>query len=266
MSDSQTQSFQPTPSTGSPKRRGGLVIGLLVVLVAAAALAAAVWYAGGTAALGQLGGLLTSFVATPSSTAPSVKPTAPAAAVVTTASPSALPAEAQQRMFSEQVASHEALAALVGGQIVSLQTGEARVEEASATVPLTATFKDGSTVSGTLSLKRFGDTWYFFNITKGSSDAPGATTPPPVGFDEKIVETITQQQAQAGTQELLTKGLVDGGYRTVKVEGVTMGPRTATVDVSMSGGTEPPVKGRLVCISKTDGAITYWFVARFEKR
>ena len=169
-------------------------------------------------------------------------------------------------MFSEQVASHEALAHLVDGQIVSFQTGEASVAEASATVPLTATFKDGSTVSGDLSLKRFGDTWYFFALTGSGNQETGASTPSTVGFDEKIVETITQQQAQVGTQELLTKGLVDGGYRSVKVDGVTMGPRTATVDVSMSGGTEPATKGRLVCISKTDGATTYWFVARFEKR
>jgi len=267
MSDSQTQSFQPTPSTGTPKRRGGLLAGLLVLLLAAGLLAAAVWYAGGTSALGQLGGLLSSFVSTPSGgqSAPQ-KPAAPAPAVVATTSAGDLPPEAQQRMFAEQVDSHESLAALVDGRIVSFKTGVARKQDASATVPLTATFKDGSTVTGNITVKQYNGTWYFFSLVRSGGQSPNPSAPATVGFDSNVVATITKQQAEAATQEMLTQGLVDGGYRTVNVERVTMGPRTATVDVSMSDGTGPASEGRLVCISKTEGATTYWFVARFEKR
>ncbi|MDR3687701.1 MAG: hypothetical protein P4L93_12185 [Coriobacteriia bacterium] len=267
MSDSQTQPFQPTPSTGTPKRRGGLLAGLLVVLLAAVLLAAAVWYAGGTSAIGQLGGLLSSFVSTPSGGQPAApKPAAPAPAAVATPSAGNLPPEAQQRMFAEQIDSHEPLAALVDGRIVSFETGIAHNADASATLPLTATFKDGSTIKGTVSLRKYNGTWYFFSLVRSGGQAPNPSAASTVGFDSNVVATITQQQAEPSTQEMLTQGLVDGGYRTVKVESVTMGPRTATVDVSMADGTEPATEGRLVCISKTDGATTYWFVARFEKR
>ena len=267
MSDSQTQPLQPTPGTGTPKRRGGLLAGLLVVLLAAVLLGAAVWYAGGTEALGQLGGLLTSFVSSPSGGQPAPpKPAAPAPAAVATTSAGDLPPEAQQRMFAEQIDSHEPLAALVDGRIVSFRTGVARKQDTSATVPLTATFKDGSTINGNVTVKQYNGTWYFFSLVRAGGQSPNPSAATPVGFDSNVVATITKQQAEAGTQEMLTKGLVDGGYRTVKVERVTMGPRTATVDVSMSDGTEPASEGRLVCISKTEGATTYWFVARFEKR
>jgi hypothetical protein len=69
-----------------------------------------------------------------------------------------------------------------------------------------------------------------------------------------------------GTQELITQGILGGGFKTAEVGKITMGARTATVDVTLSGGTDPESQGRLVCVSKTDGATTYWFVASFEKR
>jgi hypothetical protein len=115
-------------------------------------------------------------------------------------------------------------------------------------------------------LRRYGEKWYFFSLERGgngSHSSPGVKSDT---FDSGVVSTITEQQALPGTQEMMTAGLLGGGYHTVKVERVTMGPRTATIDVVMSGGSEPPSKGRFVCVSKTEAGITYWFVARFEKR
>jgi hypothetical protein len=268
MSDSQAQSYSPAPNTTKSKRSPGVVVWLLVLLLAVGAFAAAFWYAGGTNALGQLGGLVSSFMASPMGDSGSQKPpaAAPAAATPsTTAATPRLPAEAQQRMFAEQVASRAALTELVGGQIASFELGQPVVTGDSATVPLTAVMTDGTNVSAALAFKKYQGTWYFFSLTRAGG-AANRDTKSPGGFDAAVVAAITEQQAQAGTQELLTDGLLKGGYRTIKVDGVTMGPRTATVDVTLSGGTEPDSKGRLVCISKTDGSTTYWFVARFEKR
>lgn len=266
MSDSQTQSYSPAPSTAPQKRRSGVLVWLLVLLVAGAAFAAALWYAGGPDAISQLGGLVGSFIPASLQSSGGQKPaSAPPAAVASATPVGALPAEAQQRMFLEQAESREALAALVGGRIASFELGTPVKTEASATVPLTAVFTDGSTISGVIHLKKYKSSWYFFSLTRDTTEdeREGVT---PVAFDSGVVSTITQQQALPGTQEILTTGMLDGGYKTVKVEDVKMGPRTATIDVTLSDGSDPASKGRLVCISKTDGATTYWFVARFEKR
>lgn len=266
MSDSHTQSYSPTPGAAKPRRKSGVLVWLLVLLLAGGAFAGALWYAGGTSALGQLGGLVDSFFTAPSGGSGGQTPAAPAPSAVTTAAPEpTLPAEAQERMFAEQIKSNVALTDLVTGEIASLKLGTPQRTESSATVPVTAVYKDGRSASGVLTFKKYQDTWYFFSLTDSKPDETTQQASPE-GFDSSVVGAITSQQAQPGTQELLTDGVLDGGYRTVKVERVTMGPRTATVNVALSGGTEPPAKGRLVCISKTDGSTKYWFVASFEKR
>jgi hypothetical protein len=261
MSDSQTQSYSPTPSIAKRRRTRPVVVWLLVLLIAAGAFAVAFWYAGGTGAIEQLGGLVSSFMGSPSGGSggqkPAVSPTA-------TSTASALPPEAEVRMLAEQAEARVPLTELVDGQITSLTLGNPKREESSATVPLTAVFKDGRSVTGTMMFKKYREAWYFVTLTR-NGETHDVDVAAPGGFDSGIVSTITQQQAQPGTQELLTNGLLEGGYKMVTVDAVTQGPRTATVEVTLSGGTESASKGRIVFVSKVDGATTYWFVARFEK-
>jgi hypothetical protein len=266
MSDSHTPSYNPALGTESQGRRPSVVLWLLVLLLAAGALAGAVWYAGGADVLSQVGGLTGSLFGGSPSGSGGQKPAVPVPSASASATPtSSLPPEAQQRMFTEQAESREPLTALVEGRISSLKSDVAQRDESSAAIPVTAYFDDGSKLSSFLHLKRFGDSWYFFSLS-GTDEDESKEKFASKAFDSGVVSTITQQQALPGTQEVLTAGVLDGGYRSVTIDGVTMGARTATVDVTMSGGTEPESKGRFVCISKTDGATTYWFVARFEKR
>jgi hypothetical protein len=267
MSESQAQSHSPAPSATktTPKRKRSVLLWLLVLLLALCAFGAALWYAGGTDALGQLSGLVNSLI--PSfGGSPSTQQPAPVAPVaVATSTPTVLPPEAQQRMFAEQLASQGALSGLAHGKIASLSLGKSQQGAALATVPVTATYVDGRKVSGVITFKKYGGTWYFFSLTDATPGQSGPASPPQ-GFDSGVVQTITTQQALPGTQELITQGIFGGGFTTATVNGVTMGPRTSTVDVTLSGGTQPESKGRLVCISQTDGSTTYWFVASFEKR
>lgn len=263
MSESQTESYSPAPNVS--KQRSQVTLWLLVLLLALVAFGAALWWAGGVSALGGLwapvGRLLGLTGTATNSSTQAANPTAP------NATPGAkLPPEALQRMFAEQVRSHAALADLVGGRISSFTLGVPVTTETSASVPLTAVYRDGAKVSGTLSFSKFQNTWYFFSLDRSGSSASANGDAGTMAFDSGVVNTITEQQAEPGTQEMLTKGVLDGGYRDIQVEGVVPGPRTATVDVSVSGGNEPAARGRFVCVSKTDGPTTYWFVARFEKR
>lgn len=272
MSDTQTQSYSPTQTTSG--RRPHVLVWLLVLVGALGVLAFAVWFVGGPNEALRTLGLGDLFSTSPLGVAGS----GPSASASTTGTQPAqsgeatsatetgpLPSGAQERMFAEQMQSRAALADLVGGRIKSLSLGKSLTSGDSASVPLTARYSNGSTVKGTMTLDRLNDLWYFFSLSRnGAKDS--RDLPSPGSFDSAVVETITNEQAQPGTQELITSGILGGGFNVVEIDSVKMGPRTATVNVTLSGGSSPESKARLVCISKTDAGATYWFVASFEKR
>jgi hypothetical protein len=273
MSDTQTQSY--TPAQMASGRRPHVLVWLLVLVATFGVLAAAVWYVGGPNEALSMLGLGNLFSASPQSVSgtggsggsASTSATPPAqsddTATATDAGP--LPSGAQERMFAEQMQSRAALADLVSGRIDSLTLGKVATSGDSASVALTAKYSKGSAVKGTLTLDRLNELWYFFSLSREGAKDSG-DYPSPGSFDSAVVETITNAQAQPGTQELITSGVLGGGFKVVRIDSVKMGPRTATVDVTLSGGSSPESKGRLVCISKTDAGTTYWFVASFEKR
>jgi hypothetical protein len=273
MSDTQTQSYTPAQMTSG--RRPHVLVWLLVLVGALGVLVAAVWFVGGPNEALRTLGLGDLFSASPfgvsgsggsggSSSSSGTQP-AQSGDATTSATASTLPSGAQERMFAEQMQSRVALTDLVGGRIKSLSLGKAVTSGDSASVPLTAKYSNGSAVKGTLTLDRLNELWYFFSLSRDGSRDSG-DLPSPGSFDSAVVETITNEQAQPGTQELITSGVLGGGFRSVEVDSVKMGPRTATVDVTLSGGDSPESKARLVCISKRDAGTTYWFVASFEKR
>jgi hypothetical protein len=249
-----------------------VLVWLLVLVVAVGGLVAAVWVVGGPSeALRTLGldNLSLSSLGVGGSggsgSPASVVATGSAQSGETSSAASSLPSDAQERMFAEQMQSRVALTDLVEGRIRSLSLGTPATSKDSATVPLTATYRKGSKVKGTLTLDRFSELWYVFGLSraggKDSRDLPSATS-----FDSGVVEAITNAQAQPATQDLINAGILGGGFRVVTVDSVKMGPRTATVDVTLSGGSSPASNARLVCVSKMDAGTTYWFVASFEKR
>ncbi len=166
-------------------------------------------------------------------------------------------------MYREQLQSQANIIRLVNNEVESLTFGAADESADSAAIPVTAKFRSGSTVSGSMTLRNYDDLWYFFSLT--SADG-GTEAPPSSGVDSSVVSVITKQQASAENQEMITNGLLGGGYTVARVTGVEKGSGTATVKVALSGGSEAESQGEFLCIQKKDGSDTYWFIAKFSAK
>ncbi len=173
-----------------------------------------------------------------------------------------LPATARIAMYRGQLRSQRPINKLVGNQISNLRLGVPRKSATKATVPLTVTYRDGSTASGTMTLNKYNSRWYFAGLAT-ANDQP---TPNPDSIDSSVVQTIVRQQATRANQNMIVNGILGGGFKNASVTSVSGGAGTATVNVALSGGTSAPKNGQFVCISQTDGPTTYWFIARFAAK
>ena len=70
--------------------------------------------------------------------------------------------------------------------------------------------------------------------------------------------------AQASNQDIPV-GIVNGGYKTVTVNGVSGGSGTASIAISLSGGTAPRAAGTITCVSKDIGGVKHWFITSFAR-
>ena len=273
MSDSQAQSPAPIRPAS---RKTSVWVWFVALLIAGGLLVAAVVWAGGVDQVSKMLGLgnlsWPTFVTSGYGGSAGAGPSDAQTTVTTVTAPaskpataSSLPPEALSQMFSSQVDSRVELTDLVAGRIHELSVGTPRTKDNSASVPVTATYDHGVRRGGTLLFARYSGTWYLFGFDSAEVTQPDREATPTT-IDTGVVNTITQQQAEAGTQAMIVEGLMGGAFRKVQIDNAHAGPRTATVDIRLSGGTEPPSVGRFVCISKTDAGTTFWFVARFEKR
>lgn len=167
-------------------------------------------------------------------------------------------ADQQSRMYWEQVASQEQIGKLVRGEISSFSLGTVSKSGSTASVPVTVSYKAGGSISGTMVIRDYSGTWYFSSITRNGH---AATTPSGSG-DTSVVSAIVQQQA--ANQDIPT-GIVSGGYKKVTVNGVSAGSGTATLNITLSGGTAAPTSGTITCVSKTIGGVKHWFITSFAK-
>ena len=164
----------------------------------------------------------------------------------------------QSRMYWEQVASQEQIGKLVRGEISSFTLGAVNRSGSTANVPVTVSYKAGGSISGTMVIRDYSGTWYFSSITRNGHTA---TTPSGSG-DTSVVSAIVSQQA--ANQEIPT-GIIDGGYKKVTVNSVSQGSGTATLNITLSGGTASPTSGTITCVSKTIGGVKHWFITSFAK-
>lgn len=167
-------------------------------------------------------------------------------------------ADQQSRMYWEQVASQEQIGKLVRGEISSFTLGTVNRSGSTASVPVTVSYKAGGSISGTMVIRDYSGTWYFSSITRNGHTA---TTPSGSG-DTSVVSAIVQQQA--ANQDIPT-GIVSGAYKKVTVNGTSMGSGTATLNITLSGGTAAPTSGTITCVSKTIGGVKHWFITSFAK-
>ncbi|MBN2847461.1 MAG: hypothetical protein JXP72_03305 [Coriobacteriia bacterium] len=180
-----------------------------------------------------------------------VTPSQPAVATPPTA-------DQQSRMYWEQVASQEQIGKLVRGEISSFSLGTVSRSGYTASVPVTVSYKAGGSISGTMVLRDYSGTWYFSSITRNGHTA---TTPTGSGDTSVIAAIVTQQ---AANQDIPT-GIISGGYKKVTVNSVSQGSGTATLKITLSGGTAAPMPGTITCVSKTIGGVKHWFITSFAK-
>lgn len=167
-------------------------------------------------------------------------------------------ADQQQRMYAEQVASQEQIGKLVRGEITSFNLGTVTKSGSTASVRVTVNYTSGAPISGTMVLRDYSGVWYFSSITR---DGNAAVTPNVPG-DSSVIAAIVSAQAQ---NQDIPVAIVSGGYKTVTVEGVSAGSGTATLKISLSGGTSPRAAGTITCISKDIGGVKHWFITSFAK-
>ncbi|MBN1193179.1 MAG: hypothetical protein JXA36_05775 [Coriobacteriia bacterium] len=181
-------------------------------------------------------------------------------AVTPSPAPEATPptADQQNRMYWEQIWSQEQIGNLVRGEIASFTLGTVTRSGSTANVRVTANYKSGSAVSGTMVLRDYSGIWYFSSITR---DGHAAITPMGTG-DTSVIAAIVSQQA--ANQEIPT-GIISGGYKKVTVNSVSQGSGTATLNITLSGGTAAPMPGTITCVSKTIGGVKHWFITSFAK-
>ncbi len=170
-----------------------------------------------------------------------------------------LPASARSAMYRGQLRSQTPIGKLVNNQMASMRLGVPRKSATVATVPLVVTQRDGTTLGGTMTLRKYNSRWYFAGLVTDG----GPETGNPGTIDSSVVQTIVRQQTTRANQSMIVNGILGGGFKKAVITSVSKGSGTATINVALSGGTSAPRNGPFVCFSKNDGSTTYWFIARF---
>ncbi|PKQ38554.1 MAG: hypothetical protein CVT59_00200 [Actinobacteria bacterium HGW-Actinobacteria-1] len=178
-----------------------------------------------------------------------------------TTTPAVKPPTADQaaRMYWEQVASQEQIVKLVNGEVVSVSFGTVSKSGTTANVPITVSYKAGGSLSGTMVLRNYSGVWYFSSIARSGGSLAVETGK---AADLGIVSTIVSNQA---ANQAIVVGIVNGTYKKCTVNSVSGGSGTATVNITVGGGTAPSAAGSIVCVSKTISGTKTWFITSFTK-
>ncbi len=168
--------------------------------------------------------------------------------------------QAQAAMYREQLQSQGQIVKLVENDISAVTIGRASGTSTRTTIPLTVSYRSGGSLSGSMVLTNIGGKWYFSSISAGGDSTPAK----PRTVDSGVVSVISSQQAEEGNQTLIKDGLINGGFVTARVDGVAAGSGTATLNITLLGGSMDRKAARLVMISKEDSGRKYWFITRFE--
>lgn len=194
---------------------------------------------------------------------PATKPvTTPAVApapgdVVAPSAGGTVPAEARERMYWEQVDSQDQIGRLISGKIRSFAFSPQSATATEARLRVSTT--GDATVSGNAVLRAYDGNWFFSSITRDGQTPRGAAGRK---GDSAVVDTIVKQQIAS---QPVIASFVDGGYRTINVNNVSMGAGTATISVEFTGGTQARRAGEIVAISKDINGVKHWFLTSFRE-
>jgi hypothetical protein len=178
--------------------------------------------------------------------------------VATSATVPLPPADAQEAMYWEQVASAEQINNLVTDKFEKFELSQIATSADKADIRVAATYRDGTTMSGWLLLRQYEGAWYFTMIT---ADGNEAITPDLGDPDADVVKAIVEQQA--ANQDVYT-AILDGTYDTMTITRVTQGSGTAMADVMLSKGSGTGSKAQITFIKKEANGTAQWFITAFS--
>lgn len=169
------------------------------------------------------------------------------------------PADAQEAMYWEQVASASTIEDLVNDKFASFALSQISTAGDKADIRVVGTYREGGSYGGWLLLKQYEGAWYFTMIT---ADPNELVTPDLGDPDPNVVKAIVEQQA--ANQDVYT-AILAGTYDTLTVTRVTAGSGTAMADVELSKAGGTPVKAQISFINTDNGAGTQWFITAFSQ-
>lgn len=169
------------------------------------------------------------------------------------------PAEAQEAMYWEQVASADTIEDLVNDRFASFALSQVATTGDKADVRVAGTYREGGTYGGWLLLNRYEGAWYFTMITADPHDLVTQDLGDP---DADVMKAIAEQQA--ANQDVYA-AILNGTYDTLTVTRVTKGSGTAMADVELSKAGGTPTRGQISFISEDNGTGTQWFITAFTK-
>ena len=108
-------------------------------------------------------------------------------------------------------------------------------------------------------LRDYDGVWYFSSVSRDGSSLSVANEE---AGDMGIVSTLVSEQA---ANQALVSGIIDGSYKSAAIDSVSTGSGTATVHITIGGGTAPTTAGSIVCVSKVIDGEKCWFVTSFTK-
>ena len=282
---SDTDSGAPAGAPGHARHTSNLLRSVLIAVVALAVFGVALWYVGGVDyVMGLLGG-------GKPATAPATA-TKPAPSASATASAFKLPAGVDEmlakRMYVEQLESSKNLSRLADGSANRFVINRVDATDTTATISLTAFFKDGTSAPGVMYLVKRSGSWYFMSI--GGMNAPNASgmaggvstvggtelagsnlqhvekgmmTAGIKTFDTGVINSMLSQQT---VNQPMLKEIVAGTYTTYEFGAPTTGTGTITVPVTLKGKSGDSAKGQLTLIAKKIDSHDFTFLTTFKKQ
>jgi hypothetical protein len=159
--------------------------------------------------------------------------------------------------FVEQVASRATITSLVDNEIASFKLGRCRRSKGTATVPVTAYFRDGRVMSGTLVLRQWNWHWYFYSIGVGGAGGISNVVLPP-DIPSSVMNSAWSRQHKYQT---VVANIIYNRYSKVTVSSIARNWGTATVKIRLSAPRRKARNAQIVCTRRdSSNGKTYWFI------
>lgn len=250
--------FQPSEEVA--KSRKGLMVALLGILVVVAAIVAVMYLVGfGPFAAPAEEPVVTKPAAETSEEADEAdeETTTPVASSATVPLP---PAAAQEAMYWEQVASADRIGELMDNRFATFEFSQIAESADLANIRVKATYRDGATMSGWITLKNYEGAWYFSTLmADGGSSAPAPDLGDP---DPDIVKAMVEQQA---ANQDVYKAILDGTYSVITIDKVVVGSGVRTLEITLSGTAKAGDKAKVTAITSDNGSGSQWFITAFSQ-